>query len=90
MIERVTCAVDVINVLNVFCSCYMLLFRLLAKPSSAVYYVLSSTPHHTQIIFNFAIIKLFLLFNTGAKTNQIDNTRPTPLSMNELTSEYWN
>ena len=22
--------------------------------------------------------------------NHIDNTRPTPLYMNELTSEYWN
>ena len=32
---------------------------------------------------------MFLLFNTRAKTNNIDNTRPAPLSMNELTTEYW-
>ena len=25
-----------------------------------------------------------------AKTNHIDSTRPAPLFMNELTTEYWN
>ena len=34
-IERVTHALDIINVLNVFCSCYSL-FQLLAKHSLAV------------------------------------------------------
>ena len=48
-----------------------------------------ATPHLTQTV-SFAIIKLFLLFNTMAKMNHIDSTRPAPLSMNELTTEYWN
>ena len=51
--------------------------------------LITPTPHHTQTV-SFAIIKLFLLFNTTAKTNHTDNKRPAPLSMNELTTEYWN
>ena len=44
----------------------------------------------TQTV-GFAIIKLFLLFNTTAITNHIDSsTRPALLSMNELTTVYWN
>ena len=46
-------------------------------------------PHHTQIV-SFAIIKLFLLLNTKVKTNHTDSTRSAPLSMNKLTTEYWN
>ena len=48
-----------------------------------------NTPHHTQTV-SFAIIKFFSLFNTTAKTNHIGSTRPAPLSMDELTTEYWN
>ena len=33
---------------------------------------------------------MFLLFNTRANTNHIDSTRPAPLSMNELATEYCN
>ena len=39
---------------------------------------------------SFAIIKLLLLFNTTAITNHINSTRSAPLSMNELTTVYWN
>ena len=48
-----------------------------------------ATQHHTQIV-SFTIIKLFLLLNTRAKMNHIGDTMPAPLSMNELTTEYWN
>ena len=34
--------------------------------------------------------KMFSLCNTRAKTNHIDSTRPAPLSMHNLTTEYWN
>ena len=34
--------------------------------------------------------KMFSLFNTRAKTNHLDSARPAPLSMHELTTEYWN
>ena len=69
-----------------------LLFQLLAKHSSAALpfkrfvnkRLHHTTPHHIQIV-SLAIIKLFSLFNSRAKTNHIDNTRPAPLSMNELT-----
>ena len=44
--------------------------------------------HHTQII-SFASINMFLLVNTRVKMNHIDSTRPAPLSVNELTTEYW-
>ena len=30
-----------------------------------------------------------VLFNTRAKTNHIDSTRPALLSMNKLATEYW-
>ena len=43
----------------------------------------STTPHHTQII-SFAIIKLFLLFNIGDKTNNIDIKRPVFTSLSLL------
>ena len=75
-----------------------LLFQLLAKHILAALPCkhvnrfnrsLLATPHHTQIV-SFAIIKLFLLFNTRAKTNHKGDTLPVPLSMNELTTEYWN
>ena len=38
--------------------------------------------HHTQIV-SFAIVKLFSLFNTRAKMNYRDSTKPTLLSMSE-------
>ena len=46
-----------------------------------------ATSYHTQSV-SYAIIKLFSLFNTTAKTNDIDSTRPTPLSIYERT-HYW-
>ena len=88
---------------TVFCSCYIVISAVShANIVQLLYHVSdlltsickhvnnsSATPHHTQI-FSFAIIKLSLLFNTRAKTNDIDSKRPVPLSMNELTAEYWN
>ena len=40
-----------------------------------------ATPYHTQTI-SYAV--------TRAETNHIDGARLAPLSMNELTTEYWN
>ena len=51
--------------------------------------MLESSKYYTRIA-SLAIVKLFSMFNTRAKTNNIDSIRPTPLSMNELTAEYWN
>ena len=73
-----------------------LLFQLLAKHSSAaalpckrfVPFIIA-TPHHTQTV-NFATINLFSLFNTTAKTNHIDSTRPAPLYMNKLANSLLN
>ena len=39
---------------------------------------------------SFVTIKLFSLFNTKAKTNHKGDTRPAPLSVNKLTTKYWN
>ena len=33
---------------------------------------------------------MFLMVNTWAKSNHMDSTRPAPLSMNKLITEYWN
>ena len=79
-----------------------LLFQLLAKIVQLLYQVndlstsicihvndSSATPHYTRIA-TFAIIKLFLLIKTRAKTNHMDSTRLASLSMNELTTDYWN
>ena len=44
---------------------------------------------NTKIV-SFAIVNLFILFNTRAKMNNIDSTRLAPLSINKLTAEYWN
>ena len=89
---------DAINVLMYFVV-VTLLFQLLVQLLYHVSDLLTSlckhindssaTPHHTQII-SFTTIKLFLLFNTRAKMNNIDSTRPVSLSMNEFTAEYWN
>ena len=101
MIEKVTRALDTYLFTHAFCSCYtvisavsqtyivQLLYHVSDLLTSICKHVndLSTTPHCTQIV-SFAIIKLFSLFNTRAKTNDIDSTRPVPLSMNELTAEY--
>ena len=81
-----------------------LLFQLLAKHSSAALpckrFVTNvckhvndssgATPLHTQIV-SFAIVKLFSLLNIRTRAI-IFSARPASLqvSMNELTTEYWN
>ena len=78
-----------------------MLFQLLAKHSSALLpckrfvnkrlntYRIRPLHYNTQV-GSFTIIKLFSMFNTRAKMNNIKSTRPVSLSMNELTGEYWN
>ena len=68
---------DATNVLMYFVV-VILLFQLLAKHIVQLLYHVSdllTNVHHTQTV-SFAIIKLFLLFNTTAKTNHIDSTSP--------------
>ena len=66
----------------------MLLFQLLAKHSLPRKHIIA-TPHHTQTV-SFTTINLFSPFNTMAKTNHIDSTRPAPLSMNKLANSLLN
>ena len=79
----------------------MLSFQLLAKHSSAalpckrfvnkrlICLFIIAIPDHTQTV-SFTTINLFSLFNTTAKTNHIDSTRPAPLSMKELANSLLN
>ena len=52
-----------------------------------VYFYSYTTPHPDSWLRNY---KMFSPFNTWDKMNHIDNKRPAPLSMNGLTTEYWN
>ena len=88
-------AMDAINVLMYFVV-VTLLFQLLAKHSSAALPCkrlltsvrkhvndLSATLHHTQMV-SFAIIKLFLLFNTRATVSPF--SRPILIYINSYNS----
>ena len=71
---------DAINVLMYFVV-VTVLFLLLA--------IVQLLYHVSNLLTSVAIIKCFCYsMATKAKTNYIDSTRPAPLSMNELTTEY--
>ena len=58
-----------------------------------IYPFIIATPHHTKTV-SFTTIhrnyKFVFAVNIMAKANHIDNTRPAPLSMNELANSLLN